>query len=144
MLLFRKTVDSISPGTRVSSSTRNAVPAALPNSRSLFISAYYLHLLSPPLIHLICLFHITSLLSMHHILTVPSFPQFVTRGGRQKGSHRQKEHIPGIPSHLSNSFGGKQTYPVDENICELSCRAQGADNILEEDVDESIDRKSVV
>ncbi|KAF8536190.1 hypothetical protein BDD12DRAFT_298656 [Trichophaea hybrida] len=55
------------------------------------------------------------------------FPQYTI--GRSKNSHRYKEHVPGLPPRIRNSLGG-HLYPVEKVICELSCRAQGADSIL--------------
>lgn len=58
-----------------------------------------------------------------------SFPTFA--GGKRavKAAHKQKEHIPGLPSSIHLRLGGA-SYPVEDRICEVSCRAKGADNIL--------------
>jgi len=62
-------------------------------------------------------------------LTHGSFPMFV--GGRKavKTAHKQKEHIPGLPARIHFRLGGTN-YPVEDRICEISCRAKGVDNIL--------------
>lgn len=37
--------------------------------------------------------------------------------------------LPGVPTYMRETMKG-QIYPVDHEVCEMSCRAQGADNII--------------
>ncbi|KAA8894656.1 hypothetical protein FN846DRAFT_399713 [Sphaerosporella brunnea] len=56
------------------------------------------------------------------------FPQ-VMQGSRTLSIHKREEHFPGLPTRSELKLGGN-AYPVDEIVCKVSCRAQGADSIL--------------
>jgi len=57
---------------------------------------------------------------------------FTNSPSKTLSQREQRELIPGISPRIRGALGG-HTYPVEKSICELSCRAQGADSIMEQE-----------